>query len=72
MTVTGVDDLIDDGDIDYSIVTAAATSADLTYDGEDAADMPALNEDNDTAGVAVTNISGNTSEAAARPPSPSS
>ena len=28
MTVTGVDDDLDDGDVAYTIVTAAATSAD--------------------------------------------
>jgi len=28
VTVTGVDDDLDDGDIDYSIVTAAAVSVD--------------------------------------------
>ena len=33
VTVTGVDDAVDDGDIAYSIVTAAAVSADLTYNG---------------------------------------
>src|SRR6185369_11969822 len=33
VTVTGVDDDVDDGDISYSIITSAASSADLTYDG---------------------------------------
>ena len=32
VTVTGVDDALDDGDIAYTIVTAAATSATATYD----------------------------------------
>ena len=35
VTVTGVDDLVDDGDIAYTIVTAAATSTDPNYaDGQ--------------------------------------
>ena len=36
VTVTGVDDALDDGDIAYTIVTAPATSADATYNGVDA------------------------------------
>src|SRR5690606_7728727 len=35
VTVTGVDDNEDDGDIAYEIVTAAATSADANYNGID-------------------------------------
>ena len=33
VTVTGVDDSVDDGNIAYTIVTAAATSADANYNG---------------------------------------
>ncbi len=50
VTATGVDDVVIDGDIAYSIVTAAATSADPVYDGQDAADVSATNTDNDAAG----------------------
>ena len=32
VTVTGVNDDLDDGDIAYSVVTAAATSGDANYD----------------------------------------
>ena len=39
VTVTGVDDFVDDGDIAYSIVTAPATSGDLNYNGLNAADV---------------------------------
>lgn len=53
VTVTGVEDVIDDGDIAYSIVTAAATSADPSYNGSDAADVMLTNVDDDTAGVIV-------------------
>ena len=33
VTVTGVNDDLDDGDVAYTIVTAAATSADANYNG---------------------------------------
>ncbi|MBN2449946.1 MAG: hypothetical protein JXR77_06135, partial [Lentisphaeria bacterium] len=47
VTVTGVDDPVDDGDIAYSIVTAAAVSADADYSGLNAADVSVTNQDND-------------------------
>ncbi len=53
-TVTGVDDLVVDGDVAYTIVTAPATSADATYHGIDPADVGVTNEDDDNAGVTVT------------------
>ena len=53
MTVTGVDDCVDDGDIAYTIVTAAATSADPNYNGLNAADVAVTNIDNDTPGITV-------------------
>lgn len=40
VTVTGVDDFIDDGDVAYSIVTAAATSGDGAYNGLNPANVP--------------------------------
>ena len=58
VTVTGVDDLVDDGDIAYTIVTAPATSADAAYNGLDAADVAVTNIDNDTAGITVTPTAG--------------
>ena len=39
VTVTGVDDGAADGDVAYTIVTAAAISGDVDYDGLDAADV---------------------------------
>ncbi len=48
VTVTGVDDLVVDGDIAYNIVTAAATSTDTNYNGVDATDVAVSNTDNDT------------------------
>ena len=47
MTVTGVDDAVDDGDQSYTIVTAAATSSDPGYNGLDPADVAVTNTDND-------------------------
>ena len=59
VTVTGVDDVLDDGDIAYSIVTAAATSSDANYNGiEPGRRQSATNTDNDTSGITVTPTSG--------------
>ena len=43
VTVTGVDDAIVDGDITYTVVTAAATSADANYDGINPSDVAVTN-----------------------------
>ena len=48
VTVTGVNDALDDGDIGYTIVTAAATSSDGNYNGLNASDVSVTNTDNDT------------------------
>ncbi len=61
VTVTGVNDDIDDGDIAYDIVITAA-SDDLLYNAIDPADVAAINEDDDTAGTNVSTISGDTNE----------
>ena len=67
VTVTGVNDVVDDGDIAYTIVTAPATSGDPTYSGMNASDVSVTNIDNDTAGFIVTPISGlTTTEAGGR------
>ena len=58
MTVTGVDDALDDGDVAYTIVTAAATSADVIYNGIDAADVAVTNTDNDGSGITVSRSPG--------------
>ncbi len=58
VTVTGVNDDVDDGDVAYTIVTAAATSSDSLYNGLNPADVSVTNTDNDTAGVTVTPTSG--------------
>lgn len=58
VTVTGVDDDVDDGDVGFTIVTAAATSGDPNYNGVDAANVSGTNADDDTANIRVTPISG--------------
>ena len=54
VTVTGVEDSIADGNIDYKIVTGAAVSTDANYNNGDVADVSLSNQDNDTAGVSIT------------------
>ena len=58
VTVTGVDDALDDGDVAYTIVTAPATSTDVTYNGVNAADVAVTNTDNDAVGITVTPTTG--------------
>ena len=50
VTVTGADDFKQDGTKAYTIVTAPAVSADLSYNGIDASDVSVVNLDNDVAG----------------------
>ena len=58
VTVTGVDDAVDDGNVAYTIVTAPATSTDPNYNGVNAADVAVTNTDNDAAGITVTPTTG--------------
>jgi len=64
VTMTGVNDDVDDGDQPYLIFTNNPTSSDPDYDGAGAnpADVSVVNLDDDTAGYVVSVISGNTSE----------
>src|SRR5581483_1257872 len=55
-TVTGVDDMVSDGDVGFSIVTSAASSADPKYDGQTVDDVTVTNSDDDVAEVHVTPI----------------
>ena len=68
MTVTGVDDTLDDGNIGYSIVTAAATSGDPNYAGVNAGDVSVTNTDDDASGITVEPDPGLTPPR--RPPAP--
>src|SRR5205823_6514222 len=58
VTVSGVDDQVQDGAIAYTIVLAPAASGDPRYSGMDAADVSATNTDNDVAGITVTPTAG--------------
>ncbi|MCK6624302.1 MAG: hypothetical protein L6R45_03910 [Anaerolineae bacterium] len=64
VTITGVNDDLDDGDQAYSIITNNPTSSDPDYNGAGAnpADVNVTNLDDDTAGFIVSAISGDTSE----------
>jgi len=62
VTVTGQDDDIDDGDVAYSIITNAASSADPKYQNLNPADVSVINLDDDTAGIEISAVSGDTSE----------
>ncbi|WP_293348402.1 MULTISPECIES: DUF4347 domain-containing protein [unclassified Microcoleus] len=54
VTVTGVDDSIADGDIEYKVITAASVSTDPNYSNKDVADVGISNKDNDSAGVSIS------------------
>src|SRR5262249_17800591 len=58
VTVTGVDDAIQDGTLDYAVVLGVAASSDPVYNGMDAANVGVSNTDDDVAGIAVTPTSG--------------
>lgn len=58
VTVTGVDDSIDDGNQAYSAILDPATSADTRFTGVNPSDVALTNTDNDTRGVMVTPVSG--------------
>ena len=47
VTIIGVDDSIDDGDVDYSIITEPAVSTDENYSGLNADDVGVTNIDDD-------------------------
>jgi hypothetical protein len=58
VVVTGVNDLVMDGDQLTTIVTAAVESADPVYSGIDPADVTVTNVDDDVAGITVTPTNG--------------
>jgi autotransporter-associated beta strand protein len=63
ITITGVDDVLVDGDVAYTVTTGDPTSADAGYDAltaTDVADPSVTNIDNDVAGITVTQSGGNT------------
>src|SRR5262249_8656853 len=58
VTVTGVDDFVDDGNIAYTIVLGKTQSNDPLYNGVTPASVAVTNTDNDTAGIKVTPTTG--------------
>ncbi|WP_145346884.1 GEVED domain-containing protein [Rosistilla ulvae] len=58
ITVTGVDDSIDDGDVSYTIITNAIVSADPFYHGLNPDDVALVNVDDDHWGINVSPASG--------------
>ncbi len=62
ITVTGVDDAVDDGDQSYAINLAAATSMDADYAGLIPGNITVTNVDDDNAGFMISLISGDTAE----------
>ena len=58
VTVTGEDDDVQDGDIQYTIITGAASSSDSGYNNLAVDDLTLTNNDDDVAGVFVTPLSG--------------
>lgn len=63
VTVTGVNDFIVDGNTSYSILIGTVTSSDLSYNAFDPPDVSLTNIDNDSKGITVSSVTGNTSEA---------
>jgi len=58
VTVTGVDDGLNDGDIAYTVIVAPAVSEDGNYSGLDGSDVGVTNTDDDYVGIIVTPTSG--------------
>ena len=56
VTITGVDDAVDDGNQRYTIVLAAAVSTDTTYSGLNPADVTVTNTDDDSAPTPTVTI----------------
>ncbi|MEI8213552.1 MAG: VCBS domain-containing protein, partial [Planctomycetota bacterium] len=57
VTVTGQNDFVVDGNVSYSIITAA-TSSDPLFNGVTVSDVSLVNTDNDVASIAVSPTSG--------------
>jgi len=55
VVVTGVDDFVDDGDVAYT-VTTAAVSADADYDGLPVVDVSLTNADDDAAALSINDV----------------
>ncbi len=58
VTVTGVDDSVDDDDVLYTIVTSAAVSTDSFYNNLAVDDVQVVNQDDDQAAILISPTSG--------------
>ncbi|MGV2339226.1 MAG UNVERIFIED_CONTAM: S8 family serine peptidase [Planctomycetaceae bacterium] len=58
VTLTGVDDSYDDGDVPWDVIIDPAISSDPMYNGRDAWDLSFFNVNDDFASILVTDISG--------------
>lgn len=58
VTVTGVDDNLEDGNVEFLIYTDPAVSSDPAYNGLDADDVSVINLDNDSPGIFIAPTSG--------------
>ena len=58
VTITGVNDDVDDGNIAYAVTTGAASSSDANYSGLNPPDVTVLNLDDDTAGLNIVGPNG--------------
>ena len=63
VTVTGVDDFVVDGNINYTVTVGPTSSTDLLYGGTLTQTVNVVNLDNDTAGMNISATTGTTSEA---------
>lgn len=62
VTVTGVNDDLEDGTQSYTAILSAVVSNDSHYNGLDPSDVSIQNMDDDSSGFFVSTISGNTTE----------
>ncbi len=58
VTVSGVDDDVDDGDQFYTIIIGPAVTGDSTYTGRNPEDVGVTNKDNDIAGIIMEPVRG--------------
>lgn len=58
VVITGKDDRFDDGNVAYTIATGAMTSTDAGFSGVDPIDVGVTNDDDDTASITVTPLTG--------------
>lgn len=58
VTVTGVDDLVADGNKSYTVILSPAVSADTSYNGFDAPDIAMTSTDNGAPGFTLSTTSG--------------